>query len=152
MSPLERLRARGLALPPGVRAAAGYVPAVLHGGVLHLSGQTPRVDGVVAVRGAVGAEVSLEQACEAARICALRLIAAAHATLDDLGRVRQVIELAVFVRSAPGFTQQSTVADAASEVFVLAFGEAGRHARTAVGVLQLPGGAAVEIAAKLGAA
>lgn len=147
MSPLERLRACGLELPQGLRAAADYVPATVHGGVLYLSGQTPRVDGVVAVRGAVGAEVDLERACEGARLCALRLLAAAQATLGTLERVRRVIELTVFVRSAPDFTQQSAVADAASEVFVLAFGDAGRHARSAIGVLQLPGGAAVEVAA-----
>ncbi|MCK9511792.1 MAG: RidA family protein [Pigmentiphaga sp.] len=144
-----RLEHLGLRLPTGVTAAANYVPGILSGGHLFLSGQIPREDGRVAFRGKVGGEIGLESACQAAGLCALRLLAVARDMLGSLNGVRQVVELTVYVHATPDFQEPSAVADAASALFVELFGEAGRHARTAVCVAQLPQGAAVEIAAVL---
>lgn len=149
MSATERLKALGIELPRDVRAAADYLPARVAGGLLFLSGQTPRVDGELVVRGVVGDDVDLEAAARAARICALRLLAAARDVLGSLDAIQHVVELRVYVRSSAAFVQHSVVADAASALFVTLFAERGAHARTAVGVAQLPGGAAVEIAALL---
>lgn len=144
---LERLAALGLALPAGVTPAAHYVPAVQHGGVLHLSGQTPRVGVSMAFSGTVGTDVSLEEAQHAARVCALRLLSVARDAAGSLEAISQVLHLTVFVQSGPSFHGQSQVADAASELLTTVLGERGRHARTAVGVARLPANAVVEIAA-----
>ena len=149
LNPEQRLQALGLVLPEGVRAAADYVPAKRVNNTLVLSGQTPRVGPTMAVRGRVGADVSLEDAQKAARICALRVLAIARDMLGSLDHIEQVVELVVYVRCAEDFEAQSQVADAASSLMVQVLGEAGRHARTAVGVYQLPGGAAVEMSAIL---
>jgi enamine deaminase RidA (YjgF/YER057c/UK114 family) len=146
-TPLERLKALGLELPQGVTAAANYVPGMRRGELLFISGQLPRVGADVAVTGRVGAEVDLDAARHAARICALRLLAVASHMAGSLEQIDQVLELKVYVQSAPGFIDQSLVADAASDLLVAVLGEAGRHARTAVGVAQLPRNGAVEISA-----
>jgi enamine deaminase RidA (YjgF/YER057c/UK114 family) len=143
----ERLRSLGLALPAGVAAAANYVPAVRSADVLYLSGQIPRVGTAVAVTGCVGDEVSLSEARRAAQICALRLLSVASDVAGSLDDIEQVLELKVYVRSAPTFGDHSEVADAASDLLVAVLGDKGRHARTAVGVAQLPRNAAVEISA-----
>lgn len=146
MSAENRLAAAGLTLPSDVGAAANYVPYVRHGDLVYVSGQIPRVGSQVTTVGKVGGEVDLPEAQHAATVCALRMLSilrqAAGGSLDQVARV---VELVVYVNSAPVFTDQSLVADAASELFVQVFGAAGRHARAAVGVAQLPKNAAVEI-------
>lgn len=135
----------GLSLPQAAAPVAAYVPAVEAGGLLHISGQLPFRDGVV-VTGRVGDDVSLDDAKEAAQLCGLMLVAQVKAALGgDLWRVRRIVKLGVFVNSTPDFTQQPEVANGASELMQALFGEAGRHARSAVGVAVLPRGAAVEV-------
>lgn len=141
----RKLDELGLRLPEPAAPVASYVAAVEAGGLLHISGQLPFRDGRV-MTGRVGDDVSLEAGQEAARACALMLVAQARAALGgDLGRVRRVVKLGVFVNSTPDFTDQPKVANGASDLMQQLFGEAGRHARAAVGVAALPLGAAVEI-------
>jgi enamine deaminase RidA (YjgF/YER057c/UK114 family) len=117
----------------------------MHGRTAYLSGQLPRVDGGLSSLGKVGAEVSVEQAQEAARICILQGLACLKQALDSLNAVERVLKLTGFVASAPGFNQQPVVIDAASKLLTDLFGENGRHARSAVGVAELPRNAPVEI-------
>nr|WP_298139918.1 RidA family protein [uncultured Pseudomonas sp.] len=139
------LKELGIEFEKEFRPGANYAVAVRHGSEIHISGQLPRVNGVLAATGHVGQEVSLEQARFAAKISALRLLAILRQSLGCLSRVKQVLRLNVYVQSAPGFTQQSEVADAASEVLYAVLGEAGTHARTSLGVFQLPKNGAIEI-------
>lgn len=147
MSIKLRLAELGIELPEGVAAAANYLPGARRGDLLFLSGQVPRLGDQVAVTGRVGSEVTMEEAQRAARICTSRLLAVAQQMLGSLDAVVQVLELTVYVHSGPEFSEPSQVADAASGMLVDVFGEAGRHARSAVCVAQLPKNAAVEIAA-----
>jgi enamine deaminase RidA (YjgF/YER057c/UK114 family) len=140
----RRLEELGLTLPAAAAPVAAYVPAVLAGGLLHLSGQLPFRDGEV-IKGRLGDGVSLEEGQEAARRCGLMLLAQVKAALGSLDRVERVVKLGVFVNSAADFTQQPQVANGASELMQAVFGEAGRHARSAVGVPTLPLGVAVEV-------
>ncbi len=140
----RRLEELGLALPEAAAPVAAYVPAVLAGGLLHLSGQLPFRDGQV-MTGRLGEGVSLEEGQEAARRCALMLLAQVRHALGGLDRVERVVKLGVFVNSTADFTDQPKVANGASELMQQVFGEAGRHARSAVGVPTLPLGVAVEI-------
>ena len=141
----DRLSDLGLTLPQAAAPVASYVPAVEAGGLLHISGQLPFRDGQV-VTGRLGAGVSLEEGQEAAKLCGLMLVAQVKAALGgDLSRVRRIVKLGVFVNSASDFTDQPKVANGASELMVALFGDAGRHARSAVGVPVLPLGAAVEV-------
>lgn len=144
----RRLEELGLTLPEPAAPVAAYVPAVLAGGLLHLSGQLPFRDGQL-VTGRLGESVSLEQGQAAARACGLMLLAQAKAALGSLDRVERVVKLGVFVNSTADFTDQPQVANGASELMQEVFGEAGRHARSAVGVPTLPRGVAVEIDAIL---
>lgn len=139
-----RLAALGLALPEAAAPVAAYVPAVEIGGLLHISGQLPFRDGAV-MTGRLGEDRDLEFGVEAAQRCALMLVAQMRAALGDLGRVERIVKLGAFVNSAPGFTDQPKVANGASELMVALFGDAGRHARSAVGVPVLPLGAVVEV-------
>lgn len=139
-----KLAELGLTLPPAAAPVAAYVPAVEAGGMLHLSGQLPFRDGRV-VTGRLGDGLTLEQGQEAARLCGLMVAAQVKAALGGFGRVKRIVKLGVFVNSAPDFTDQPLVANGASELMVALFGEAGRHARAAVGVAALPLGAAVEV-------
>jgi enamine deaminase RidA (YjgF/YER057c/UK114 family) len=123
---------------------AAYVPTVLAGGLLHVSGQLPFIDGKL-VTGRLGEDVSLEDGTAAAKACGLMLLAQAKAALGSLDRIEQVVKLGVFINSAGTFTDQPKVANGASELMVAVFGDAGRHARSAVGVPVLPLGAAVEV-------
>ncbi len=141
----ERLAAMGLELPPVVPPVASYVPAVRSGGFAYTSGQLPMVDGAMAATGKVGAEVSAEQARELARVSALNAVAALADLLGGIDAIARVVKVVGYVASAPDFTGQPGVVNGASELLGEIFGEAGRHARSAVGVVALPLDAAVEI-------
>ncbi|MBJ6122550.1 RidA family protein [Sphingomonas mollis] len=134
----------GLSLPEAAAPVAAYVPVVEVNGLVHLSGQLPFKDGAL-VTGRLGDSLSLEQGQEAARLCGLMIVAQLKKHLGDLSRVRRIVKLGVFVNSTSDFTDQPKVANGASELMVALFGDAGRHARSAVGVPVLPLGAAVEI-------
>ena len=140
----ERLAAAGLTLPEVVPPIAAYVPAVQIGNLIYSSGQLPMVNGALAMTGKVGAGVTPEQAKEMAQVCALNALAAIG-TLCNLDDIAQIVKVTGFVASAPGFTGQSTVINGASELFGALFGDAGKHARSAVGVAELPLGAPVEV-------
>lgn len=134
----------GLTLPQAAAPVAAYVPVVEAGGLLHISGQLPFRDGAV-VTGRLGDGVSLQDGQEAAKLCALMVVAQIKAHLGNLQRVTRVVKLGVFVNSTADFTDQPKVANGASELMVALFGDAGKHARAAVGVAALPLGAAVEV-------
>jgi enamine deaminase RidA (YjgF/YER057c/UK114 family) len=142
-----RLRELEIELPEPPRPVANFVPCVEAGGMLYVSGQITIWNGQLRHVGQVGAAVSIEEAREGARICALNVLAHARAFLGDLDRVQRVVEVRGFVNAVPGFTQHPAVINGASDLFVEVFGEAGRHARFAVGVASLPAGASVEVAA-----
>ena len=141
----ERLKAAGLELPKPTSPVANYVPFVRIGELVHISGQVS-VDASGGVRGTVGEAVDLESAKRGARMCALNLLAQMKAACDgDLDRVVQVVKLNGFVQAGEGFTDIPQVVNGASDLMVEAFGEAGRHARSAVGVYRLPLGFSVEV-------
>ena len=144
----DRLAGLGLVVPEVVPPVAAYVPAVLDGSRVYVSGQVPVVDGVLAESGHVGEGPGLvtpERAKELAAICALNAIAAIKSVVYDLDRVEQVVKVVGFVASDPSFTGQPGVVNGASELFGAVFGDAGVHARSAVGVAALPLGAPVEV-------
>jgi enamine deaminase RidA (YjgF/YER057c/UK114 family) len=143
-SALVRLATLGIDLPDVVAPLAAYVPAVRSGSFVYISGQLPMVDGKLTATGKVGGEVNPEQANALARICALNALAAVHA-LVGLDSVVRVVKVVGFVASAPSFTGQPGVIDGASDFFGEVFGEAGKHARSAVGVAALPLDAPVEV-------
>ncbi len=122
-----------------------YTSTMRHGDQVFVSGQVPRVGSTVMVIGEVGRDVSLEQAQVGAQICAMRALALLKSSLGSLSHIEQALRLTVYTRSSPSFTQQSEVADAASQVLHEVLGSAGKHTRTSVGVAQLPKGAAVEL-------
>ena len=140
----ERLAELGLTLPPVVPPVASYVPAVRSGNHVFTSGQLPMVDGALHATGKVGAEVDPEVATEAARLCALNALAAIDA-LVGLESITRVVKVVGFVASASGFTGQPGVINGASHLLGDVFGDAGVHARSAVGVAELPLGAPVEV-------
>lgn len=143
-----RLRALNIALPEAPAPAANYVPYQTAGDLVFVSGQLPMRDGAVAVKGRLGADVSLEQGVEAARLCMINILAQAKAACGgDLDRIAQCVRLGGFVACVPEFTDQPKVINGASDLVVEALGDAGRHARAAVGVPCLPLGAAVEVEA-----
>jgi enamine deaminase RidA (YjgF/YER057c/UK114 family) len=128
-----------------IRVGGNYVSTVRHGDQVFVSGQVPRVGTEIVVTGCVGRDVTLADAQKAAKVCALRALALLAQSLGSLDEIRQVLRVTVYTQSAPGFTQQSEVADAASEVLHAVLGDAGRHTRTSVGVCQLPKNASVEL-------
>ena len=140
----RKLEELGLTLPQAAAPVASYVPTVLANGMLHISGQLPFKDGQL-VTGRVGDGVSLDDAQDAAKLCALMLVAQMKAALGTLARVERIVKLGVFVNSTGDFTDQPKVANGASDLMVALFGDAGKHARAAVGVAALPLGAAVEV-------
>ena len=144
MSIAARLSELGIALPAAAAPVAAYVPVVVAGDQAHVSGQLPVVDGKL-VTGRLGEDVSLEQGTAAARACGLMILAQLEAALGSLDRVERIVKLGAFVSSTSDFTDQPKVANGASELMAEVFGEAGRHARSAVGVPVLPLGAAVEV-------
>ncbi|MBY8824671.1 RidA family protein [Sphingomonas colocasiae] len=143
-TPAQKLEELGLKLPKPAAPIAAYVPAVEIGGLLHISGQLPFRGGDL-MTGRVGEDVNVEFGYEAARNCALMLLAQMEQALGSLDRVERVVKLGVFVASDPHFTEQPKVANGASELMQAVFGDAGKHARSAVGVPALPLGAAVEV-------
>jgi enamine deaminase RidA (YjgF/YER057c/UK114 family) len=142
----DLLTTLGISLPPVPAPVASYVPVRVSGDLAFVSGQVPLVDGEVMHPGHVGAEVTVEQGQEAARRCALQALSALKDALGSLDRVRGIVQVSVFVASAPGFTEQPKVANGASDLFVELMGDQGRHARAAVGVAELPLGVPVEVA------
>lgn len=143
----QRLNELGFALPAAPAPAAAYVPYVLSGGVVYVSGQISQGPNGL-IKGKLGEDMSTEQGAEAARACALSLLAQLRAACGgDFGRLRRVVKLTGFVNSTPDFTEQPKVINGASELLVEVLGETGWHARSAVGVASLPLGVAVEIEA-----
>jgi len=143
--PEERLAALGLAVPEVAKPVATYVPAVRSGAHVFTSGQLPMRGGELMATGKVGVEVGAEEAAECAQQCALNALAAVKAEIGDLALVKRVVKVVVFVASPPDFTGQPQVANGASELLGQVFGEAGVHARSAVGVAVLPLDAPVEV-------
>jgi enamine deaminase RidA (YjgF/YER057c/UK114 family) len=135
----------GITLPQPAAPVAAYVPTVEQGGLLHISGQISVSEDGNLILGRLGEDMSLERGMEAARRCGIMLLAQINAALGSLDRVERIVKLGVFVNSAPSFTDQPKVANGASELMQQVFGEAGRHARSAVGVAVLPLGVAVEV-------
>ena len=141
----DRLAELGLELPPVATPAGAYVPAVVQGSLVFTAGQLPLTAGVLPLTGKVGAEVSADEAKQLARVCALNALAAAESVIGSLDRVTQVVKVVGFVASTPDFTGQPGVINGASELLGEAFGDLGRHARSAVGVAVLPLDAPVEV-------
>jgi enamine deaminase RidA (YjgF/YER057c/UK114 family) len=144
-TPEERLAELGLSVPEVVKPVAAYVPAVRTGSYVYTSGQLPMRDGKLVVTGKVGGDVSAEQATSCARQCALNAIAAVRAEVGELSNVKRVVKVVAFVASTTDFTGQPSVANGASELLGDVFGDAGKHARSAVGVPVLPMDAPVEV-------
>jgi enamine deaminase RidA (YjgF/YER057c/UK114 family) len=141
----ERLAALGLTLPPVAAPQAAYVPAVRTGNYVYVSGQLPLVDGKLQATGKVGDSVSAADAAGLARICALNAIAAAASMAGGVDAITRIVKVTGFVASAPSFTGQPQVINGASELFIEIFGDAGRHARSAVGLAVLPLDSPVEV-------
>jgi enamine deaminase RidA (YjgF/YER057c/UK114 family) len=144
-TPEERLASLGLEVPEVAAPVAAYVPAVRTGSYIYTSGQLPLREGALITTGKVGGEVSAEQATECARQCALNAIAAVRAEVGDLSQVKRVVKVVAFVSSTPDFTGQPGVANGASELLGAVFGDAGKHARSAVATPVLPLDAPVEV-------
>jgi len=144
-APEERLAALGLTLPPVAAPVAAYVPAVRSGPYVYTAGQLPLADGKLPRTGKVGAQVSVDEAAELARTCALNALAAVALVAGGLSAVTRIVKVTGFVASDPSFTGQPLVVNGASELLLEVFGEAGRHARSAVGVAVLPLDAPVEV-------
>ncbi|HHU38986.1 MAG TPA: RidA family protein [Propionibacterium sp.] len=144
-TPRERLAALGLDLPPVAAPVAAYVPATASGPWVMTSGQLPSVDGKLVATGKVGADLTQEQAADAARTAALNALAAAASVTGGLDGIGRIVKVTVFVASTPDFTGQPQVANGASQLFVEVFGDAGQHVRSAVGVPVLPLDAPVEV-------
>ena len=143
--PAERLAALGLTLPPVAAPVAAYVPAVRTGMYVYTSGQLPTVDGKLPAVGKVGDEVSAQDAAGMARTCVLNGLAAAASAVGGLAGIRRIVKVTGFVASAPGFGGQAQVINGASELLIEVFGEDGKHARSAIGVAELPLNAPVEV-------
>lgn len=141
----SRLAELGISIPTVTKPVAAYVPAVISGNLVFTAGQLPFVDGVLPATGKVGAEVSADDAAGFARICVLNALAAAVSVIGSLDRVTRIVKVTGFVASEPSFTGQPAVLNGASTVLGEIFGEAGAHARSAVGVAVLPLDAPVEV-------
>lgn len=148
-NPIEkRLEELGIVLPEAATPAANYVSYVISGNLLYISGQLPTENGKVAVTGLVGKDVDVAAASRAAELCAINILSQAKAALGgDLTKIARVVKLSSFVASAPGFTEQHIVTNGASNLIANVLGEAGKHARAAVGMAALPLNAAVEVEA-----
>jgi enamine deaminase RidA (YjgF/YER057c/UK114 family) len=145
VTPEERLAELGLAVPEVAKPLASYVPAVRSGQHVYTAGQLPLREGELITTGKVGGEVTEEQALECARQCGLNALAAVRAEIGELSAIKRIVKVVVFVASTPDFTGQPAIANGASDLFGEVFGDAGRHARSAVGVAALPRDAPVEV-------
>jgi enamine deaminase RidA (YjgF/YER057c/UK114 family) len=145
MTPEEQLHALGLELPPAPKPVGAYVPAVRTGNLVFISGQLPMKEGKLMATGHVGREVTLAEAQACARQAALNALAVVTAEIGGLAKVARIVRITGHVASAPGFTDQAKVLNAASELLAQVFGDAGRHSRAAVGAAELPLGAPVEL-------
>lgn len=141
----SRLAGIGITIPTPTTPLAAYVPAVRSGSLVFTSGQLPMIDGSLAATGKVGAEVTVDEAAELAKVCAINALAAVRGLIGDLDKVVRVVKVVGFVASDPAFTAQPTVVNGASILLKEAFGDAGVHARSAVGVASLPLDAPVEV-------
>lgn len=140
-----RLRELGITLPTPMAPIANYVPFVRTGALVVVSGQVPARDGAIAMTGKLGGGMDVEAGQAAARLCFVNVLAQLQAACGDLGSVRRVVRLGGFIACVPEFTQHALVMNGASDLAVAVFGEAGRHARSTIGVPSLPGDAAVEV-------
>jgi enamine deaminase RidA (YjgF/YER057c/UK114 family) len=145
VTPEERLAELGLAVPEVAKPLASYVPAVRSGQHVYTAGQLPLREGELITTGKVGGEVTEEQGLECARQCGLNALAAVRAETGELSAIKRIVKVVVFVASTPDFTGQPAIANGASDLFGEVFGDAGRHARSAVGVAALPRDAPVEV-------
>lgn len=143
----KRLAELGVSLPAAAAPAANYVPFMRSGNLVLTAGQLPLKDGKLAVSGLLGRDVDVAAGKEAAKLCAINILAQAKAALGDLEKIKRIVKIAVFVASSPDFTEQHLVANGASDFLVDVLGERGKHARSAVGTASLPLNAAVEIEA-----
>jgi enamine deaminase RidA (YjgF/YER057c/UK114 family) len=141
----EKLKSLGLTLPQTPKPVAAYIPAIQVNDMVYTSGQLPIVEGELKFKGKLGREISKEQGYEATKICALNALSAIKGIIGDLDRIEQVVKVVGFVASAEGFIEQPAVVNGASEFLKELFGEKGAHARSAVGMAELPLGAAVEL-------
>lgn len=141
----DKIAALGLAVPTPAKPVAAYVPTARTGNLVFTAGQIPVVDGQLKYKGKLGAEISIEQGYDSARICALNCLGAIKAEIGDLDKVTRVVKVTGFVASAEGFIDAPKVINGASELLVAAFGEAGKHARAALGVAELPMGCPTEV-------
>jgi enamine deaminase RidA (YjgF/YER057c/UK114 family) len=143
----KRLADLGIVIPAAAAPAANYVPFVRSGNLLFPSGQLPMKDGKLAATGLLGRDLETAAGQEAAKLCAINVLAQAKAALGDLEKIRRLVKINVYVASAPNFTEQHLVGNGASDLFAKVLGERGKHARVAVGMAALPLNAAVEIEA-----
>ena len=144
-----KLASLGITLPVAAAPAANYVPFVQTGNQLFISGQLPRANGKLASTGQLGAGIHTPEGQRAAELCAINILAQAQAALGDLGRIKRVVKITVLVSSTPDFYEQHLVANGASNLLANVLGDAGKHARAAVGMASLPLNASVEIDAIL---
>lgn len=140
-----QLKEQGITIPPASKPSNAYVHVRQVGNLLYVAGHSPKKDGKYPYLGKLDAEVSVEQGRESARNCVINCLASVQEHLGDLNRVKSVVKLVGYVASVPSFTRQPEVINAASDLLIAVFGEAGRHARTSVGVAVLPGDIPVEI-------
>lgn len=140
-----RLKDLNITLPTPPAPVAAYVAFTVSGKLVHIAGQLPLADGALTCSGHLGGTVSVEDGQAAARLCAINVVAQVKAACGDLGKVARCLKLNVFIAATPDFTRQPEVANGASELIAAIFGDAGRHARSSVGVASLPRGAAVEV-------
>jgi enamine deaminase RidA (YjgF/YER057c/UK114 family) len=143
----KRLSNLGIVIPAAAAPAANYLPFVRSGNLLFPSGQLPLKDGKLAATGLLGRDLDTAAGQEAARLCAINVLAQAKAALGDLEKIRRLVKITVYVASAPGFSEQHLVGNGASDLFASVLGERGKHARVAVGMAGLPLNAAVEVEA-----
>jgi len=141
----NKLEQMGLILPEAPKPVAAYISAKQSGKLVFTAGQLPMVDGELISKGLLGQDIEIEQANNAARICTLNALAAIKGVIGDLDRIKQIVRVVGYVASVPTFTQQPAVVNGASELLLEIFGEAGKHARSAVGITVLPLNASVEI-------
>jgi enamine deaminase RidA (YjgF/YER057c/UK114 family) len=141
----EKIKELGFIIPETVKPLAAYIPAIRTGDFVYTSGQVPFSDGKLKYSGKIGFDLSVEEGQKAAELCALNALSAIKGVIGNLNNIEQIVKLTVFVNSADGFTDQPKVANGASEFLGKVFGDAGKHARSAVGVNELPVNSAVEI-------